>query len=43
MKIRPYFRWYDLWFGIFIDTKKKILYIGIPLVGLKFEFAGVKE
>lgn len=24
-----FFAWYDLWIGIFIDTKKKCVYIGI--------------
>jgi hypothetical protein len=39
MKIRPIFKWFDMWIGIFIDTKKRILYIfPVPMIGLKVEF-----
>lgn len=39
MKITPYFRWYDLWIGIYIDTKNSIAYVGlIPMFGLKITF-----
>ena len=32
--IRPYFKWYDLWIGVFIDRPKKIVYVGLlPTVG----------
>jgi len=42
MKIRPYFKWFDFWVGFFYDVRKKILYAGLPMVGIKFEF-GKKE
>ena len=39
MKIYPIFAWYDLWIGLFIDTKKKRLYIfPIPCFGLVIEW-----
>jgi hypothetical protein len=28
--------WYDFWFGLFFDPKKRILYAMIPFIGLKF-------
>lgn len=38
MKITPYFRWYDIWVGLFIDTKKRTLYLGyFPMLGIKVE------
>ena len=37
LKIKPFFRWYDLWIGAYIDTKDKSLYvIPFPMLGLKF-------
>jgi hypothetical protein len=39
MKIYPIFAWYDLWIGLFIDAKKKRLYIfPIPCFGLVIEW-----
>jgi hypothetical protein len=36
IKISPYFRWYDLWMGAYIDQKNYTLYIGyLPMLGLK--------
>jgi len=37
MKISPYFRWYDLWVGVYIDTKNKAVYIGVLMVGIKIQ------
>ena len=35
MKFKIIFAWYDLWVGVFIDTKKKWVYIfPLPMVGL---------
>lgn len=32
--VRPFFRWYDLWIGAFIDTKKCVIYIcPVPMFG----------
>jgi hypothetical protein len=38
MRISPYFAWYDLWIGAYWDRAKSILYIGIPMVGIKIDF-----
>lgn len=39
MKIRPIFAWYDLWIGIFIDTKRKRAYVFlIPMVGIAIDW-----
>jgi hypothetical protein len=36
--IRPFFRWYDLWIGIFIDTKNDATYIiPFPMFGIKIQ------
>lgn len=36
MKIEPIFRWFDIWVGLFIDTKKQTLYIfPVPMLGVK--------
>ena len=36
MKIKPFFRWYDLWVGIYIDKPNKAVYIcPIPMFGIK--------
>lgn len=35
MKIRLIFAWYDLWVGVFIDRKKKMVYIfPVPCLGV---------
>jgi len=34
LKIKLIFAWYDIWIGIFVDTKKKIVYI-FPMFGVK--------
>lgn len=35
MKVKLIFKWYDLWVGFFVDTKKKCLYVfPVPMVGL---------
>ncbi len=33
MRIKPIFAWYDLWVGLFWDSKKRLLYI-LPLLCL---------
>jgi len=40
MKIRPMFAWYDLWIGVFIDTKKKRFYVfPIPTLGFVVDWS----
>jgi len=37
LKIKLFFRWYDLWVGFYIDVKDRSLYvIPFPMFGLKF-------
>lgn len=34
-RIKLIFAWYDLWIGIFIDTKRRLVYIFlIPMIGI---------
>ena len=41
MKIRPIFAWYDLWIGVFVDTKNRRIYIfPIPCIGLRIDLPG---
>lgn len=43
-RIKFIFKWYDLWIGIFIDTKKGYLYIlPIPCCGVIIKFNLFKE
>ncbi len=43
MRIRLYFAWYDLWIGAYWDRAKRTLYLGIPMIGVKFIFRQVKR
>ncbi len=44
MKIKPFFKWYDLWIGMFIDTKKKAIYIiPFPMFGIKIDYRTLEE
>lgn len=36
LNIKPFFRWYDLWIGIYIDNKNDAVYIiPFPMFGIK--------
>ena len=36
IKFKPFFRWYDLWIGLYIDTKNDSIYIiPFPMIGIK--------
>jgi len=38
-KISTYFKWYDLWIGLFYNKEKRIVYIQpLPMLGVKIEF-----
>jgi len=40
IKIRLIFAWYDLWVGVFIDTRKRRLYVfPLPCFGLVISLA----
>jgi len=39
MRINFFFNWRDLWIGVYIDNKKKIIYIcPIPMFGIKIYY-----
>ncbi len=39
MKIKLFFRWYDLWIGGYIDLNNKAVYIcPIPMFGIKISW-----
>ncbi len=39
MKIKAFFRWYDLWVGAYIDVSGGAVYIcPIPMVGIKISW-----
>ena len=41
MKVKLIFAWYDLWVGVFIDKKKKCIYIfPIPMFGVVIQYKG---
>lgn len=36
--IKPFFRWYDIWIGFYVDLDKKYLYIcPIPMFGVRID------
>lgn len=41
MRVRPFFRWVDLWVGAYWDRASRVLYLcPLPMVGLRLEFGG---
>ncbi len=39
MTIRPFFKWFDLWVGIYIDTERRTVYVcPLPMVGVRISF-----
>jgi hypothetical protein len=40
MKIRPFFRWYDLWIGMYWDRAARVLYVcPLPMLGVAINLA----
>jgi len=38
LRVTPFFRWYDIWIGAFIDVSKRTIYVcPLPMLGLKIE------
>lgn len=38
MTIKPFFRWYDFWIGLYIDTANRAIYIcPVPCFGVKVQ------
>lgn len=36
MIITPFFRWYDLWIGAYIDVPNRTIYIcPLPMIGIR--------
>jgi hypothetical protein len=36
MSIRPFFRWFDLWIGLYVDTQARAIYIcPVPCFGVR--------
>lgn len=43
-RLKLQFKWFDLWVGIFIDTKKKIIYVCfVPTIIISFKYGELKE
>jgi hypothetical protein len=43
VKIEPFFRWYDLWVGCYVDIENLVIYVcPLPTLGVKLSF-GVWE
>lgn len=39
MRITPFFRWYDIWIGVFVDRKNRAIYIcPVPMLGVKVNY-----
>jgi hypothetical protein len=39
VQIKPYFKWFDFWVGLFYDKSKRRLYVGmLPMVGVLIQF-----
>lgn len=44
MSIRPLFAWYDLWVGVFIDLKRRRVYVlPLPCIGVVIEWKGSSD
>lgn len=38
-RIKPIFRWFDLWIGLFVDQKERIIYFfPVPMIGFKIGY-----
>lgn len=36
MRVRPFFRWYDLWIGVYVDVPNRTIYVcPLPMIGVK--------
>jgi hypothetical protein len=39
MSIKPFFRWYDLWIGAYVDTQAGAVYIcPLPMLGVRIQY-----
>lgn len=38
-RVTVFFRWYDLWVGVFVDVKSRVIYIcPLPMVGVRIRY-----
>jgi hypothetical protein len=38
VKVVPYFRWYDLWIGVYVDAKSRHVYVQpFFMIGVRLE------
>lgn len=41
VRITPFFRWYDLWVGAYVDVRNHVIYIcPMPMLGIMIEWKG---
>lgn len=39
-RVKPFFRWYDLWIGAYIDVENRTAYVcPIPTIGLRIDLS----
>lgn len=44
VRVRPYFKWFNSWIGLYYDVKERAIYIGIvPMIGIKVELPETKR
>ena len=44
MRVRPIFAWYDIWVGVFVDRKKRRVYVfPAPVLGLVVDWSNHAE
>lgn len=36
-RVKPYFKWFDLWVGLYWDRLNRALYIGVPMFGVRID------
>lgn len=40
MSVMPFFRWFDLWIGVYVDVANRAVYVcPVPMFGLKVQLA----
>lgn len=39
LRVKPFFRWYDLWVGVYIDQANRSVYVcPLPMLGVKISW-----
>ena len=40
MVVKPIWKWYDLWIGVFVDKPKRRVYVFLlPTIGVVFDYS----